>query len=769
MKVPLIMEAVGDKLHLTTNGKHSVLKLPLKPYLIAENENKYLKSEPVQLTRIPDGKLVTMRKMSAPSIDELERRVRQLSLEKEKFHRLPYMEQLYADQPAFPLQYPNTDELKLMYLDIEVLTVGDGVFPRANKSPIIAIGAAVNNGETRIFDDYNTAAKKTADKQILEDFINYYEEEDPDVIVTYNGEWFDLPYIVTRMQINGIDPKRLNRNKGELIYRGDIRLRGRIHFDCIHPARKDQSMFGIKTRGLKDVSKWYGFDAQDFGEDIANTQKHVNSPELREYLTSDIEATRVVSKVYFPNSVTLAELLQVPLGSIIGCYSSFIPKLICARNCNKLGLMPLENNIGRYGNVDPKTKAVTSKGRLATFGSKYEGAIVNIKKTGYFPQINKVDFASQYPSAIRTWNLGPDTTRLVEFKDYTGEYKFVRTRKDLTITIPDKNFNKDIVVNVDMSKPGFLKEEIERLAAERKAIKKQMRETKDKDEESSLNSRQIAIKVIMNSIYGYLGSKYATYGDMMSALVVTGMCRWTTSIAIDEVGDQLIETDTDGMVVEGKVDYNSINDVIASEIMTHQRCNSFMILEEEPLRDAYFYKMKNYVVREEHKGELLMEKHGCAFKSSKQAPVCDKILDELCRLVLDRNLDDQFSVAERMRNLKQYKLSDFKYRVTFSKSLEGYGEGLSQQRVLGVQIQHRLKQDVEEGLQVDYYVTKEPPNCPPLAEIYKKAKRTKGPYYTIGQYVTSVDQLDENYYIDQINKLFVIFNWKADAQLDMFE
>lgn len=355
MIVPLIGEAHHSTVYITSNRQIRKVKMPFKPYLIAAKENKFLKATPVKATRIPDGITQDFFKMEYDDIQKLTQASHQLITDKVDYHKLPYMEQLYIDQEDFMLGYPNTNDLKVMYLDIEVLTKGDGIFPRASKSPIIAIGCAVDKDPVVIFDGYEKAAGKKADKNILEQFMGWMRDQDPDIVVTYNGTWFDMPYILERLQINTLDSSQMNRFNGPVtIEEEKVVFRGRLHFDPILNARKDQSLMGIKSKGLKHVAKWYGFDAKDFGEDITNTQKYIGTPEMREYLTSDVNATRHVAGVYLPLAVTLAEMMKVPLSAIVGSYSSFVPKIVCGRHYKALDLVALDNNVKRYGDVERK-------------------------------------------------------------------------------------------------------------------------------------------------------------------------------------------------------------------------------------------------------------------------------------------------------------------------------------------------------------------------------------------------------------------------------
>lgn len=315
MRVPLIINAYGDNLIITVNKKIQRQPLPFKPYLISEKPNHSLRSTEIKAIRIPDNEEVTMYKMEADTVQINDDKARQLHMEGHSYCKLPYSEQVFVDSPDYPLQFPNTEPLDIMYLDIEVLTKGDGIFPRANKSPIIAIGAKHNNNDVVIFDRYT----RGNDQNILLDFLEYFRNVDPDVIVTYNGTGFDFPYIFERMNKYKISLDQLGRY-GKFRYKEgqeDFEFNGRVHLDCIVPARKDQSLFGIKTRGLKDVSAWYGFKALSLGDDVANTQALIGTPQLREYLESDVNATKVVSDVYLPNAIALAELVQVDRKSVV--------------------------------------------------------------------------------------------------------------------------------------------------------------------------------------------------------------------------------------------------------------------------------------------------------------------------------------------------------------------------------------------------------------------------------------------------------------------
>jgi len=662
---------------------------------------------------------------------------------------LSYLEQLFIKKPDYCLQFPNSNKLDVAYLDIEVLTrKKEKRFPKSSHNPIISIGVKLNDSPSEFIGGYEDS--QVSDRRVLAGLQTWFDIHDPDVVVGYNSKLFDIPYIVERCEINGIDPTFLDRIKS---YSGKFNgMAGRVHFDLYEPASADQSLFGIKSRKLKEVAKWFDkkgeFDLVELNkEQYADTESLLNTPLLREYQLSDVEATARVCESYLPNAIALAEILKVPLNSVVGAWPSFIPKLIIARNFEKLGLATVDDNLTRYSS------------KLGTM--KFEGAIVDCLQTGYIKDITKIDFTSMYPSAIQTWNLGPDTTKLIGLEEYDPELKVERNDRYLILRIPDRNINRSLVVQIDTSQEGFLNKEISVLRNERTEIKKLLK----KDPENlALDSRQTAIKVILNSIYGYLGSPYATYGDLASGISITSLCRYTSKFVSSILADSIVNVDTDGFIVTGTPDTNLINTKIADKIRSVFGLESKMVLETEPLHDGFFYKMKNYIIRKMVKGKLEIVKHGVKFKSSRQAEIYDDILEAIIKKVFDGKPSNEYQWYLDTINLKQYDLDKFKFRLKYSRELDKYAKGLSQGKQLAYQLEEIVGIDVVDGTQVDFYVTKKPPNCKRLLDH----KKYKSPYYTIAEEVNSVNDLDLEWYKQQINKLFELFEWDYKQQLRLF-
>ena len=148
------------------------------------------------------------------------------------------------------------------------------------------------------------------------------------------------------------------------------------------------------------------------------------------------------------------------------------------------------------------------KDRLGTIS--YESAKVAIYDEGekvdalkrYFPKVYKIDFSSQYPSAMDTFNLSPETVSLMDIKEYSGVFQAKNKDDYLWLNIPDKNMELDLVIRIYIKEDGFLRSEFRKL----KAIREELKAASKKEPDNKLlYSKQWAVKVLMNSIYGYEG------------------------------------------------------------------------------------------------------------------------------------------------------------------------------------------------------------------------------------------------------------------------
>lgn len=274
------------------------------------------------------------------------------------------------------------------------------------------------------------------------------------------------------------------------------------------------------------------------------------------------------------------------------------------------------------------------KGRQDT-GAKFEGATVLTPIRGYKDEpIATLDFQSMYPMIMQAFNLcyttyiqpeevknfntayveitpngdhflqGPTyysptllakrgieslaTIDLVEGKHYTiGKNGFpyliggclipkqAADRLGLVCGIdyelvPDRN---DVVCTENIRRPGILTIILQSLLEQRRKARRMLAQTKDLAEKAVYNGRQLALKVVANSVYGFTGAQQGRLPFPKIAANVTSYGRKQLEITKHMVeekfpGSQIIYGDTDSVMVNFNVVRMDDNDVVKNGIKT---------------------------------------------------------------------------------------------------------------------------------------------------------------------------------------------------------
>ena len=788
MKVPLSVIPLDDSLVVYRNGEAETVPFPFKPFAMVDHEKVPMVGGKKEIwTKVPEDEQREYVKAEFANMTFMNDFKKMYSNERQFIRSTGYLEQLFVTKPDFLLNYPNTNNLKVLFFDIEVCTRGDGIFPKPNTSPILCIGYSVweyfpDGSKTKIYHDLCKGfdIESESDASIIDKFADGVAMHDPDIIAGYNSALFDFPYLIERAKIMRCDLTKISRGSREpTIYQNgettEIRIPGRIHFDIYASNAgviKDQTLFGIKSKTLKELARFYKakrtsfvnnewveseMDDIELPGEIMNLIKlfNENPDRLYAYQDDDVYRTEAVGNVYLRNCITLAEMIQVPLANIINMFSSFVPKIFIARKMEELRLINTQSNFARYN---------IATGTIAQVGTKYEGAVVGLYKDGYFPATWKLDFASQYPSSIETWNLGPDTTKLVKVEPYSGKYTAKIQGNYTWYRIPTyfekRKYGYDFIVRVRRDKDGFLKQSIRQLKTERKKIKAEMKAATG-DSVAALNSQQIAIKVIMNSIYGFLGLKSSTYGEMISAVMVTAMCRWCILKCMQRNENCLVETDTDGIVVDKFLNADEENKWLDKHIRDkfHVLENTMELELEGNGERAYFYLMKNYVMEDEP-GKYSI--HGSSLKSSRAA----KVIDRAHKLGIEYIFNDKpiEEVINEAYNFKNLTIDDFVERVKLSKEPREYDDQYDSRLFLAKQVELKTGQVMTKGAQISYVITKDQLPFKELKPYYKDRN------YTFVDNVDDVSEIDFKYYeaiVDKSLKKFGI-DKLAWSQIDLF-
>ncbi|WP_050048051.1 DNA-directed DNA polymerase [Halanaeroarchaeum sulfurireducens] len=395
---------------------------------------------------------------------------------------------------------------------------------------------------------------------MLDAFLEYVGETDPDVLTGWNFADFDAPYLLDRLEMLGMDPERLSRV--DEVWRSDWQgpnVKGRVVFDLLYGYQRTQFSELDSYRLDAVAEEELGVGKERYAGDIGTLWED-DPQRLLEYNVRDVELC-----VEIDRKQAIVEFWREVAG-FVGC------KLEDATTPGDAVDMYVLHNV--YGDF-----VLPSKGQQE--GEAYEGGAVFDPITGVREMVTVLDLKSLYPMCMVTVNASPETK--VDPESYDGP----------TYRAPNgTHFRKE--------PDGVIRAMVDELLAEReekKAIRNEY--DPDSDEYDVYDRQQAAVKVIMNSLYGVLGwERFRLYDKEMGA-AVTATGREViefTETAANERDKQVIYGDTDSVMLE-------LGHDVDRETAIEQ---SFDI--EEYINDAYDDFASDRLNAEEHRFQIEFEK-----------------------------------------------------------------------------------------------------------------------------------------------------------------
>ncbi|MBW4502677.1 MAG: ribonuclease H-like domain-containing protein [Scytonema hyalinum WJT4-NPBG1] len=376
--------------------------------------------------------------------------------------------------------------LKTLVVDIETA----GINPRENR--IYAIGCMSEMGKVTIFMDIS-------ESKILISFLKHLETSKLDVIYTYNGTEFDLPFIITRCELHGIAHPFKIASRARTIRTAQVRgtpltvrevfIRNSLHVDIYICVLRWDFVAKELTNGrsLKQAVLEMGLRSQarlvlPYEEILACWKTGCGSEgwqKIKEYLTYDLEDTQLIANRLVPSYYY--EALVVP--------GMNLQQLALAGNGTKWEKI-FEHH---YQGIKPKPDRKY----------KFQGGIA-YSVPGLYRKVGYIDISSMYPNAILS--------------------KGIASRKDTN--------------RIGLSILQYLvneKSRLEQLAKTGNIVAKEKRES---------------TKVLANSQFGFFGTSELAFNDMEAAALVTAYGRRILQFMIEvinQAGAVPIEVDTDGV------------------------------------------------------------------------------------------------------------------------------------------------------------------------------------------------------------------------------
>ncbi len=379
----------------------------------------------------------------------------------------------------------DSDEIpKLRFLSLDIETYNPETIPNAEKDPALMIGF---DGEAKGVYSYDKHFSEKfvksfdSERKMIEAYCDLLREKHVDVICTYNGDQFDLPYLQTRAKKLSAD-FRLGRDKNpvktrRIGLRNISEISGRIHYD-VFPVASFLNFTGtikVSRLTLEEVyatvlgGKKLGVKKQDIHK-IWDSGSQKERDFLAEYCLVDAVACLGLAKRFLPLQLELGKLVKMPLIEVSRATSSqLVETFLLSKAFERNELAPNK----------PSSEDIDARQGMV------EGAFVKTPDAGVYENIAVLDFRSLYPSIIISHNIDSTTLNCDCCKG------------DGFVSPQGHHFCK--------KRKGIIPEMLEEVLKERAKIKKQMKSVDEKSEEYKiLDARQWSLKILANSTYGYL-------------------------------------------------------------------------------------------------------------------------------------------------------------------------------------------------------------------------------------------------------------------------
>jgi len=453
---------------------------------------------------------------------------------------------------------------------------------------------------------------------LLTKFLDFWASESvcPDVITGWNVRFFDVPYLINRTA-KILGPGAIKRFSpwGLVDYR-EVTRRGK--------AEDTYDIKGISQLDYLELFQKFGYS---YGAQESYKLNHIANVVLGD------------EKLSYEQSGSLKNLYKEDFQRYID-YNMKDVELI-ERFEDKMGLITLAMTMAYKGGVNygdtmgttaiwesiiyrklQQEKTIPPLNKPDTGKTKFAGGYVKEPQVGAHDWVVSFDLNSLYPNIIVQWNMSPET--LIDQSENSGVEYYLKSEKVIhegTVAANGSTYRKD--------KDGVIPRIIEDYYDERRAIKNMMLAAESdyqknktnalEKEINKLNNQQMAIKILMNSLYGALGNQWFKYFDIRLAegVTLTGQLaiQWA-EIAVNKAMNEVLKTegidyviaiDTDSLYVNFSSLVKNFNPKNPVQFLD-KICKEFFEPKISVAYDALFNKMNCHKPRMEMGREVIADR-----------------------------------------------------------------------------------------------------------------------------------------------------------------
>jgi DNA polymerase elongation subunit (family B) len=359
------------------------------------------------------------------------------------------------------------------------------------------------------------------ERHLLDMFLEYWSNCTPEVITGWNVEFYDIPYIVGR--INRVLGSKFSKKltAWNFIKERQTEIRGQT--------QTTYELSGISILDYLNLYKKYSFknpenyrlDTVAYNELGDRKLDHTKYDTFKEFYTKDWDTFVLYNKL----DVELVDRIEDKIKLIeLALTMAYDAKV----NYEDVFFQVRLWDTIIYNYLRKRNIVVPEKEKGIEKVEKYQGAYVKEPIPGVYDWVVSFDLNSLYPHLIMMYNISPET--LLEEKHPSINVNKVLSKsldltsyKDYAVCANGSMYRKDF--------RGFLPELMDKMYADRVIFKNKMLESKKKYEKTPsaniekdiarYNNIQLAKKISLNSAYGAIGNNYFRYYKLENAEAIT--------------------------------------------------------------------------------------------------------------------------------------------------------------------------------------------------------------------------------------------------------
>lgn len=434
-----------------------------------------------------------------------------------------------------PIDRISNASLRYLSFDIECLPDG-GNMPTPDKSPVILVSFAFepawNGKKTLVYVgkpkpegfDFDTGDSPDGDGETIWldsevellkktfEVINHY---DPDIITGYNISDFDIPYLLERaaaLKKRGTQIRTTITRDGSSVYSRKFGLTvktevtGRIIADALPLVRRN---FSLKQYTLRNAAKeLLGREKLDVPASEMETYWRENGANLAKFINysrrdSELAIELLLHLKMLDKYIALSRITNSVIQEVLdGGQTSMVEQVMLKEYGRHQRVMPIKPDGEAYEERDNEDEGLKGGAVLDPVRGLHENVII-------------LDYKSLYPTIMMAHNLCY-TTLIGGMNDLKP---LGLTEEDVEVTPTGGIFVKNTVIK------GIVPSILEDLLNRRMQTKKLMKQATDEQEILALDATQMALKILLNSYYGYTGYARARLYSMEMASSVTSIGR----------------------------------------------------------------------------------------------------------------------------------------------------------------------------------------------------------------------------------------------------